>query len=53
MNEKIDWPSDRVAQGGIFHPHKVTYSKETHDLIKGKSTSTILMEPRDCIDVYF
>lgn len=28
------WPSNRVAQGGLFHPHKVTYSKETHDLIK-------------------
>lgn len=36
MNEKIDWPSDRVAQGGLFHPHKVTYSKDTHDLIKRK-----------------
>lgn len=36
MNEKIDWPSERVAQGGMFHPHKVKYSKDTHDLIKCK-----------------
>lgn len=30
------WPSTRVTQGGIFHPRKVVYSKETHDLIKCK-----------------
>lgn len=32
--EKVDWPSERVAKGGIFHPQKVAYSKDTHDLIK-------------------
>lgn len=31
---KLDWPSERVAKGGIFHPQKVAYSKDTHDLIK-------------------
>lgn len=34
--EKLDWPSDRVSKGGIFHPQKVVYSKDTHDLIKCK-----------------
>lgn len=32
-----NWPSKRVAQGGLFHPAKVSYSKDTHDLIKCKS----------------
>lgn len=36
MEKKADWPSERVAQGGMFHPHKVTYSKDTYELIKCK-----------------
>lgn len=31
------WPSERVAHGGLFHLPKVTYSKETHALLKRKS----------------
>lgn len=32
---KMEQPTyDRVAKGGLFHPHKVVYSKETQDLIK-------------------
>lgn len=31
---KIEWPSTRIPQGGIFHPPKVQYSKDTHDLMK-------------------
>lgn len=38
MDEQIEWPSTRVPQGGMFHPPKVQYSKDTHDLMK------ILME---------
>ncbi|CAD7082427.1 unnamed protein product [Hermetia illucens] len=34
MEENNEWPSKRVAPGGLFHPAKVKYSKETHDLIK-------------------
>ncbi|KAJ6635521.1 UPF0193 protein EVG1 like [Pseudolycoriella hygida] len=34
MIKKADWPSDRVPQGGMFHPAKVSYSKSTHDLVK-------------------
>ena len=30
----MDWPSDRISKGGIFHTPKVNYSKETHDMIK-------------------
>lgn len=30
----MDWPSDRVAQGGFLQTHKVNYSKETQDLMK-------------------
>ncbi|XP_055592098.1 UPF0193 protein EVG1 homolog [Uranotaenia lowii] len=29
-----DWPSTRVAQGGLFHAPKAKYTKETQDLIK-------------------
>ncbi|XP_055845568.1 UPF0193 protein EVG1 homolog [Episyrphus balteatus] len=32
--QNIKWPSDRIAQGGIFHVPKVEYSKETSDLLK-------------------
>lgn len=36
--ENMDsWPSERVAHGGLFHLPKVTYSKETHALLKCKS----------------
>ena len=35
--EQIKWPSDRIAQGGLFHvPQKMEYSQETRDLIKCK-----------------
>jgi len=34
LSELVEWPSERVKYGGIFHPAKVKYSKETHDLIK-------------------
>ncbi|XP_058121469.1 UPF0193 protein EVG1 homolog [Anopheles ziemanni] len=30
----MDWPSARVAQGGLFHTPKARYTKETQDLIK-------------------
>ncbi|XP_055546981.1 UPF0193 protein EVG1 homolog [Wyeomyia smithii] len=30
----MDWPSSRVARGGIFHTPKSKYTKETQDLIK-------------------
>lgn len=30
----MDWPSDRIPQGGAFHTPRVNYSKETHDMIK-------------------
>ncbi|XP_035905229.1 uncharacterized protein LOC118509136 isoform X1 [Anopheles stephensi] len=30
----MDWPSTRVAQGGLFHTPKARYTKETQDLIK-------------------
>lgn len=30
----MDWPSERVAQGGFLQTHKVNYSKETQDLMK-------------------
>ncbi|XP_053691985.1 UPF0193 protein EVG1 homolog [Sabethes cyaneus] len=30
----MDWPSSRVARGGIFHTPKPKYTKETQDLIK-------------------
>lgn len=35
--DKIEWPSERVAHGGIFHQRNVNYSKETHEMIKSKS----------------
>lgn len=35
------WPSERVAHGGLFHLPKVTYSKETHALLKRKFTHSI------------
>lgn len=30
----MDWPSSRVAQGGLFHTAKPKYTKQTQDLIK-------------------
>lgn len=35
--DKIEWPSERVVHGGIFHQRNVNYSKETHQMIKSKS----------------
>ncbi|XP_031625531.1 UPF0193 protein EVG1 homolog [Contarinia nasturtii] len=32
-DEKVIWPSTRVAKGGIFNLPKVKYSKETHDFL--------------------
>lgn len=32
----MDWPSTRVAQGGLFHTPRARYTKETQDLIKGE-----------------
>ena len=32
----FDWPSERIPHGGIFHQSKVNYSKDTHNMIKGK-----------------
>lgn len=37
--DKIEWPSQRVAHGGIFHQRNVNYSKETHNMIKSKVNS--------------
>jgi len=34
--EKMSWPSERIAHGGIFHQRNVNYSRETHDMIKSK-----------------
>ncbi|XP_055304177.1 UPF0193 protein EVG1 homolog [Sitodiplosis mosellana] len=31
--EDVNWPSTRVAKGGIFNLPKVQYSKETHDFL--------------------
>lgn len=33
----IEWPSDKVPPGGVFHVKKTTYSKETENLLKGRS----------------
>ncbi|KAF2898120.1 hypothetical protein ILUMI_08062 [Ignelater luminosus] len=30
----MEWPSERVAPGGIFQPAKVNYSPETRDFLK-------------------
>lgn len=30
----MDWPSERVTQGGFLHSQKVNYSKETQELMK-------------------
>uniref|UniRef100_A0A336MKP6 CSON003133 protein n=1 Tax=Culicoides sonorensis TaxID=179676 RepID=A0A336MKP6_CULSO len=30
----MDWPSERVTQGGFLQTHKVNYSKDTQDLMK-------------------
>lgn len=35
-DEKVIWPSTRVAKGGIFNLPKVKYSKETHDFLNCK-----------------
>lgn len=40
--DQIEWPSERVPQGGLFHPPRVEYSKDTHDLIKGKRQMGVL-----------
>ncbi|XP_061388351.1 UPF0193 protein EVG1 homolog [Musca vetustissima] len=40
------WPSERIAQGGLFHTPKIKYSKETADLLKllmKESKMTMLM----------
>lgn len=37
QDSMTDWPSPRVAQGGLFHTPKARYTKETQDLIKGKA----------------
>lgn len=34
--DKLEWPSERVAHGGIFHQRNVNYSKETHEMIKSE-----------------
>ena len=34
--EKMSWPSERIAHGGIFHQRNVNYSRETNDMIKSK-----------------
>lgn len=34
MDKIIEWPSERVSQGGIFHQKNINYSKETHEMIK-------------------
>lgn len=33
-DKKIEWPSNRIPQGGIFHPAKIKYSQDTQNLIK-------------------
>jgi hypothetical protein len=39
MDKIVEWPSERVAHGGIFHQRNVNYSKETHEMLKSKSAS--------------
>lgn len=36
--DKIEWPSERVSHGGIFHQRSVNYSKETHNMIKSEKS---------------
>ena len=40
-DEEFKWPSERVAQGGLFHPAKVKYSKETNDLLNRKYNANL------------
>ncbi|XP_073838781.1 UPF0193 protein EVG1 homolog [Musca autumnalis] len=45
-NEPKMWPSERIAQGGLFHTPTIQYSKETADLLKllmKESKMTMLM----------
>lgn len=32
---EMEWPSKNIRHGGILHPHKVSYSPQTHDMLKG------------------
>lgn len=36
VTDEVNWPSTRVAKGGIFNLPKVRYSKETHDFLNRK-----------------
>lgn len=49
----MDWPSDRVAQGGFLHNPKVNYSKETMNLLKVlMEESRLTMMQRKKIDYH-
>lgn len=52
MEENNEWPSKRVAPGGLFHPAKVKYSKETHDLIKRKCEGSVYLQV-PILPIYF
>lgn len=43
--DKIEWPSERVSHGGIFHQRNVNYSKETHEMIKSEKKIPISAFP--------
>ncbi|XP_039966694.1 UPF0193 protein EVG1 homolog [Bactrocera tryoni] len=48
-NKAIMWPSERIAQGGMFHSPKIEYSKETADLLKAlmaESKMSMLMRKK-------
>jgi hypothetical protein len=36
MDKIVEWPSERVVHGGIFHQRNVNYSKETHEMLKSE-----------------
>lgn len=31
----MQWPSKNINHGGILHPPKATYNRETHQMLKG------------------
>lgn len=41
MDKIVEWPSERVKHGGIFHQRNVNYSKETHEMMKSEQSQTL------------
>ncbi|CAG9808601.1 unnamed protein product [Chironomus riparius] len=51
--EKMSWPSERIAHGGIFHQRNVNYSRETNDMIKTlMSEANLTMMQRNKINYF-